>query len=1145
MKKQSSQNTDVWKKVLEKQVSSDKLSLAKSVTQEGKPYEVQIFEVLAAETLNLHDPQVDWQVTTIGHDGGVDLIGYEKRKITTPFVQPFHIISLGQVKRRGSSYRYDNFKSDVGKINEYCLKNNLFKDKSLKQLLFVVSTSAPKGIQRLKERMEKEDNPWLLSQKSSYVGFIDADDLVKSWKLNYRHFENILKDALSPEELDLFKNFVDQFDYSWISATIKAPNCCGIGEPILQTLTFKIDTNELDVDVFIKWIPPEDSKIQLIHPLRLCDPRQSGLPFHIHKSSQLVLAFRGLEAGILDFGFIELHSSKYERLIHLELGNVQVYDSFFPYFFNKPNRMILQELEQLCADVAGTFIPTLVHGSGGIGKSTLISEVFIHAAARGFFCVDVAQPKDRYHERYLIKELIKNLLFPNQMDICFDSSLVKNMCRLMGQNFNVAWEGDLTVYFTEEKTECCIRSVAECLTTAIFFASAETPVLIWISDLHWMSEETVKILRVVIDELNVNQKSINHRILCIFEGRDDECLLVDNHPFFPVQWHTFMENNLLNKYPLKVWEMEECREFLEQLFVIPPAETILYDALIDDILKRANGVPMHMLELIKMLFEKGNAILAEGQRLLIVNHNYSKCLSDNILIAIQDRIGFYRKIVPDFIDVMIIFAYLGCDIPGHLVSIVMKGLNSKYANFHIIKKQSAFIMENDDSISFSHEHYLTAFRSLSICNEEALEYFISYYEKIKHVGEKERFLFITLQKKYSQTNLAELRREILFFLNEEPSFTICMSLYEYLLEIPSLKNDAEDIPDYYILFQLCELNIRQGSWKSAQYYLQKQLDLPYKNDLDAIIYRVKAKQEIANILADRLFFEKAAREAEDGLELVDLWLDKNYLSTYHSALYREKSKLLARLAVCYWFAGDLKQAARYQKESYQLACRQKDRYSAAHVLYEIGTLLFHDKYQAGINIMKTVRKELKEIPDLKLYEESLIEIQTLIGLLMKVVAENDWELLKRVKLKTRELSEYYRDYPNSYEEFICHTIRGICFCLENLWQEALLCFSNGLKKATESDMPNLEWKALFNIAQLYSSHSPGVAYPYAIKARTMLDATKKENPRFAVCLENMLQPVYKRLDLIERKLSLSSQELSDELTMLAVQNNGCLFVIMN
>ncbi|WP_367567939.1 hypothetical protein [Lacrimispora sp.] len=1145
MKEQSKNTSEVWKKVLEKKVNSNKLLLAKSVKQENKPYKVQIFEVLAAETLNLHDQYVRWEVTKAVGDGGIDLIGYEKRNVATPFAQIFDLVSLGQVKRRTTSYRYDNFKADVGKINEYCLKTKFFEDKSLKQVIFVISTEAAKGISEIKNRMDNEDNPWLMNQRQSNISFIDADNLLKSWKMNYGYFENILKEALTSEELVLFRKYVEQYDFSWISTSVSAPPICSIGETILQTLSFNIDIDEIGMEVILRWIPPEPLNVQLIHPLLLVNPRQEGFPMHIYKDSQLILTFRGLKTGVLDFGAIELYSPKSEFLTRQKLNEVEISDGFSPVYYDKPYRETLHSLEQLCVEESCDFIPVLIRGCGGIGKSTLISEVFIHAAGRNFLCIDVAHPKDRNHERFIIKELFKNIIFPNRTEICFDSSFISNIRTFMGQNYNEKWEKDLCIFFTGE-SDYNSRTIAECLTTVIFLISAQKPVFLWLSDLHWMSEDAVNIINITIDELNNNQNILKHRVLWLFEGRDDEYIIIDNHPFFPAQWHRFMENSFTVNLRLSVWKPEECEEFVKSLFMINSEEEYIYDILIKQICSKANGVPMHMLELIKTLLEKKYVMISKNQRLLLTDHNYSECLSEDILIAIKIRIKFYRALADDFIDVLTVIAHLDCDIPAHLVSTMIKNLNEKYINFQKIKRQSAFIIENVDSIKFSHEHYHTIFRSLPVKNQDILSEFIDYYKALSHLSPKDRLALITLQKLSNNTKPEILRKDIMAFLTEEPSTSIQLLLYEYLAELPPLKKETEDFPLYYIYYQLCELYIYDGSWKTAEYYLQKQLDIPYIKEPKAAIYRIKAKQEMANILADRLYFEKAIKEALEGIELAELWMEKSSLiPKEYDSFVREKAKLQARLAVCYWFSGDIEKASKHQKESYRLSLGQKDKYAAAHVLYEIGTLEFHKRYDVGIKIMNKVISEIDEIPELKQYEQTLIEVQSLIGVIIKAAIEKNSSLLKKVKLESKELMEYYKSNPHSYEEFLCLTVRGIYFFLEGNEKSALICFFDSLRKAVESDMPNLEWKALFNIAQVYTLQTWETATRYAQKTRKILDDMKQNNPHITDCLVKMLQPVYDRLDGIEQKKDLTSLSIETNHNLLAVSIDGLLFTIMN
>ena len=107
---------NIWKDVLEKNFKIKDFPNATAIQDKSGEYTVQLFELLVAETLNLHDQNIRWNVTQSGHDHGVDFVGHELKDSYTPFIQkPLELISLGQVKRKTSSYRYDDFKNDLFK----------------------------------------------------------------------------------------------------------------------------------------------------------------------------------------------------------------------------------------------------------------------------------------------------------------------------------------------------------------------------------------------------------------------------------------------------------------------------------------------------------------------------------------------------------------------------------------------------------------------------------------------------------------------------------------------------------------------------------------------------------------------------------------------------------------------------------------------------------------------------------------------------------------------------------------------------------------------------------------------------------------------------------------------------------------------
>ena len=132
---------DIWEDVLKKTVKSNLLTKASTVPQKEEAYDVQIFELLVAESLNLRDRHTRWEVTRASHDSGVDLLGTDISLYTTPFTTTqYRLLSIGQVKRSKRSYRYEDFRTDIRKARGYWINSDLFHGNSPKQFLFILST---------------------------------------------------------------------------------------------------------------------------------------------------------------------------------------------------------------------------------------------------------------------------------------------------------------------------------------------------------------------------------------------------------------------------------------------------------------------------------------------------------------------------------------------------------------------------------------------------------------------------------------------------------------------------------------------------------------------------------------------------------------------------------------------------------------------------------------------------------------------------------------------------------------------------------------------------------------------------------------------------------------------------------------------
>lgn len=1147
---------DIWDDVLKKNVKSNLLLKAHTVPQKEKPYNIQVFELLVAESLNLQDRHTNWEVTEASHDSGVDLLGTDVVPCRTPFTAAqYRLLSVGQVKRSKHSYKYEDFRIDIRKARGYWLNSDLFNGNSPKQFLFILSTDGKNGIKVLQEHLQKDlsqtncTDVQLKSDQLAHVQLIDAAYIIRSWKFHLSYFEEILEDALSPEQLACFHEYVSGLDSSWLSVSVQSPQSCGVGEPITCSLVVEIPTETISLSVYAKWVPPDTEGVQLLHPLRMVSPRVPGVFLRVKGQAVLQMTFRSMKAGQCDFGHVELYSEEKSLIDSVPLKSLEICEGICPVYFSPPNRTILQGIKNYVFDSAPAFIPISVSGCGGIGKSSLISEVMVTAAARGYFCVDLMQPKDLLHPRFLLHRLFIQLIRPNTPQNIFLSDIPFQIKVCLGSNYRPDWEPELEKFFYQSTQEIDTEPIVQCLVSLLLAAAQESHVFLWMSNMHWASKETLDILRMVLDVLDANQELLTSRILWLFEGRNGEVLSYNQQAYYPVYWERFLANNLLHPYTLPTWKREDSRIFLKQMFVDVGENRFLYNNYLERLLDCAGGVPMQMLELIRIHLEQEILQLDSDRHQLRLRRVISRNADwpESILDAISRRIHFYRKKCSDLIDFCVILAALDDSIPTLLADRLMRRLHTEHVEIDALVFRSGFLMQTGQDYHFYHEHYQIVFRMQQIQNKTLISECLTYYERLPIQENQDRYAEIKLRLLDEETDFVQLRREIISLLDANVPKAMEQSLYKLLLQLPVLGEEG-DIPRYKVLFLLCESYIREGSWQAGADCLEKLLALPRSDDIEELLIHIKAYQELSNILADQLFFERAIREAEDGLELAELCLD-SYSEKASGSRYAQlcvlREKLLARLAVCYWFAGDAARGLTIQRQCYDSAVERKDTYSAGHVLYEIGTLAFHFDLEAGLAIMETVLRQCGEIPSLEQHERTLIETQYLMGRLLWGAAQGDATALKKVMLECRRLLEINRISPHSYERFLCLTMRGICaFLLERDIKKAQDSFFESLRCAEESDMPNLRWKALFHIAQMCALDGEADPEIYAKEAKQLVETAIESNPGMEKELQKMFRPVWDQLTRLIEQKGLSSSVPSTE-TTISVSAGGCLFVIMN
>lgn len=1145
-------NSDIWS-ILLKKVSGTKLSEFTVLDKkDDSKLSYQIFEVLIAETLNMCDRNTKWTVTPCQADQGIDLKGLDSRIFSTPFVPtPTKGLSLGQIKRRASGHKFDHFIYDLNKINDYCFKNNIYDECCLVQIVYVLSSDKLNDVKNIQtkysEAVKSKNIQSININHNSKLNIINANDLIKIWKIHRNSFLERLSNALSKSELDVFDNYLDSLDLSLVKIRhLKKTNRnVYVNEIFTEQINISSTIENLDLTLYVKWHNSGQDEIQFIHPLAALDPRKTGYKISIKQNAVFSVNLRCLKEGYIDCGTLEFFSSSNECIASIKLDTVNANYTFSTIFSTTNNQNLINNIENRILLKEQKISVFRIVGNGGIGKSTIINEVMIHIANKEFMCISLAHKKDKIHNRTLIRNLFKEFIYPNKDKIVFSDSIPNDIREYLSVMYIEKWHNSLINYFSGEDTDCNIKDIAECLTSIIISELQEQNIFIWLSDMHWASVETFTILKNLIDCLNENQTHLKNNLRIIIEGRSHEALIVSDTVLIPSDWEYFYSNSDFIEYTIDLWDELTSIDYLKKIFKISSADEATYLPLFKQLISYSCGNPMHLNEHIRMLIESHYLYFDKSVGIRIERTIPDEILSNKILELIKERILFYTNKYPYLMDALVAIASADIDIPKLLQNKIFNWLEKKNSSIKLILKQSGFAEYEDNNFKFIHEHYLNAFKEEQIKSDELIELILDFYGHYADKSYKDELILIRIKLMYDKCDYEQLYEEIVSLIKKSSNIWITYELYSYLLKIAPNNKSENYIPEYKIYFELCECLIRFGSWEKANENLEKALstEIDYNNP-EKMIYILKAYQEVSNVQCDQMKFDSAIKTAEEGIEIAEVCLSQSCLINYIDEIQRLLEKLQARLAVCHWFTFDIKKASVLQEECMESARERGDLYSENHVKYEYGTLQFHFNVDEGISNMEKVLKDIKDIPELKKHEETLIKVQLLIGKVIKANNCKDKDLLKSIKLETRRLIDYYNYNPHTYEEFLCYTIRGCIFVLSKKNEDAYQCFAEALKRANMGEMPNLEWKAYYNLAQYYLLiNDKQNAYLNSDKSLKILENAFKNNPKYGSLFKTRIHFTERHLKSIKNFDKNNYVEGIDNL--LSISYKGLNFIIMN
>jgi len=1124
--RQNSVNESIWDDLLLLKVEVEKFENLKTLTtdaiSEGGKF--QIFEVLVAETLAVLEPDTKWQTTVGGNDGGIDFIGYRSAE-ASPYIahHPEQVI-LGQVKRRGSRYKYEDFRNDIGKAFEYYTSTFVEKDKSLFQLVFIISTSNETYIANLRKNLLKE---WKKKKRLTFIAnikspisVIDASEIIKYWKFNFGFVKDILQKIISDKQLQLLKDYINNIDANWITVNISESKESFIGKVVEKRVTINSELKELPLDIKIRCIIPKESCgiVQILKPLSLIQP-SVVYSIKVYKSYTFSMQFRGLREGIFDLGFLEITSPDITLLKRINLGTIYFRKTLFPVLQQRPNEKIYRNIVLQLKEADQRIQVNALVGCGGIGKSTMAQEVAILASNLGYFCVDLALTNNKFDGKNFIKMLLLQIISQSNPAIIYEGKIINYLVYYLQHMFRDCWLDDLEVYFNG----CGSYNnnhIIECVVSCVIKVASRHKVFIWLSDLHWLDQETAQMLQKILSALHFNESFLENPVVIALEGRDNEMLVVDGKYYLPHAWLTLLKSPIFQIHKLMHWNKRDSLALINAVFGGGQNSIDLphFQKLSSILLEQCGGVPFHILEQIKYLIDLEKLGVRSDGELFIIDTSWGDVFSDKLKHVVSMRLAFYQYKYPDLLDYLIVYVNLSQELLIPFTALMKLSLSKIYAGIDEILNDCGFVSTINQRLIFQHEYYVQTLKTMPIKNENHLEDCIKWLDAIKAKSIRDSLSLIQLLLKKQTPDYEYISQISLTLLKETSDGTIRQRICEMLCRVPPQVLEKHGMPLYKVLFELSEIIIQYGDYSLSKQYSLDLLKIDDFDNWDYLFHSALAYENLSNTSADEMLFDEAIRYAEKGIEFVDNILRR---ADEHNAmnLYQAREILVERLAICYLFIGNFIKAELLQKEAYESASHRKDRYTLLRIGYEMGDVALYKNASVGISLLEQCYIDAQEIITFRACERHFIKAMSLVGRLIQLTTTPDEAKIKgdnanNIYAESLTLYEILEREHDSYTVSINLITLGVACLFKNEdTSQAMHYFMLAMETAMNACLDNLLWKCHFNVAEICKREGNYTDALY--HARKSMDMINRSIEINAMSRESLIRTLLKPVRKLE------------------------------
>lgn len=1055
------ESLDIWKDILLRPISEENIIcdiIEKRNVEKKNQY--QLFEILICETLSKLYPDFHWFITPMSKDKGIDFWAIKNDR-SLPFqTKNKPIVIYGQVKRAKNYFNKQKLIEATNKIVQ-AHNDSYLQERNVYKIMHLISSEK-------KIAIEFEITTGMVNTFQYIVEVINAEDIFAIWALNKKYFLSIMPLGMDKKEIQYLFAYLDKKSKKWadvIECRIESPDIIYLGDSSEYKLTI---TNHLNMPVPLEiHIHLSDTTISLIAPQNILKNSVHGLSITLYNKYSVNILIKITEIVNSIPAFISIHSTDGDEILRANFPLKNISSNFKTVINMKP---ILKEYKILCSAIADNreklkFFSVV--GEGGIGKSTLISEIVIWALNHNYSIFTIEHPCQETSADNVILELFEKLLDSTEYNISLYENLNDLLKIKLSNHYNPNWNNTMNSFFKERKI-INVAQFFECIITLLIQLTDTYSVLLNFSNLHWSNAKLLDFFYKLIKNLQLNKSYFNNNLIILFEGRIFEAVKSDYCFKIAYEWFDFYNREPIISLKLEKWSDPLSKNYIESLFEKEGLDPIAQKNrlhITDLIYTHCKGNPMHIKEALIMLKTSKYIERIAYNSYIPVKINCCNIYIPNLIDTIKLRVSYYKKQWPFLIDMLII---LSCFKNITYLYKFINTNNTEGNDWEKILIDSGFVNFENDQILFLHENYKNAFSCFLLTQDKNAdnvlqwycihEYSLSLVEEIKIQLKKKEVNYLNIyQKIVHQLNISSDQKEHYELL------LILLNIYEYLPSDKVMKR-------YHLYKQLETAAKEMGSWKTALEYNQKLKKLKLDNT-DYMITCSHGRRNLANIYSFSMKWEQGIEEALNAISDLENFMKNNTFSFDEKfQLEWQRALLYNRLSIAYQFSGNHIEAIVQDKKAMQIAEKNKIFYAMYHIQYERGVWKLNTHPLAGVKLIEEAKNKLLEMKFVSQQEKDLVTIYYEMSLLKKFSTRKTFpkSILKEQLKRCIDLGKSESMLNEALEPIVCYTLCGILniFLKNNI--EAVNFFEKSLTIASRANMEQCLWMCYINVSQTYT-----------------------------------------------------------------------------